>query len=111
MAGKIVKVLGKYRAAEDPELGNINVKCLSTLSKEEILVELEKRNMDGVEICSLGGIEPEPEYLCKILHFCMEVDSEECGKAGPSAETEKGEQAPQPKRRKVEEVTVRSTLI
>ena len=39
MAGKIVKVLGKYRAAEDPELGNINGKCLSTLSKEEILVE------------------------------------------------------------------------
>ena len=24
MAGKIVKVLGKYRASEDPELGNNN---------------------------------------------------------------------------------------
>ena len=85
MAGKIVKVLGKYRASEDPELGNINGKCLSTLSKEEILDEL---------VCSLGGIEPEPEYLSKILHFCMEVDSADCEKAGPSMETEKGEQVP-----------------
>ena len=49
-------------------------KCLATLSKEEILVELEKRNLDSFEVCLLGGIEPEPEYLCKILHFCMEVD-------------------------------------
>ena len=84
---------------------------MSTLSKEEILDELEKRNLDGLEVCSFGGIEREPEYLCKILHFCMEVDSADCEKAGPSTETEKGEQVPQPKRRKVEEVTVRSTLI
>ena len=51
MAGKIVKVLGKYRASEDPELGNINGKYLSTLSMEEILDELEKRNLDGLEVC------------------------------------------------------------
>ena len=60
-------------------------------------------------MCSLGGI--EPEYLCKILYFCMEVDSADCEKAGPSTETEKEEQVPQPKRQKVEEVTVRSTLL
>ena len=62
-------------------------------------------------MCLLGGIELEPEYLCKILHFCMEVDSADCEKARPTMESEKGEQAPQPMRRKVEEVTVRSTLI
>ena len=80
MAWKIVKVHGKYRASEDPELGNINGKCLATLSKEEILVELEKRNLNGLEVCLLGSIEPEPEYLCKILHFCMEVDWADCEK-------------------------------
>ena len=74
-------------------------------------MELEKRNLGGLEVCSLDGIELEPEYLCKILHFCMEVDSADFEKAGATTESEKGEHAPQPKRWKVEEVTVRSTLI
>ena len=39
------------------------------------------------------------------------MDSADCEKAGATTESAKGEQAPQPKRQKVEEVTVRYTLI
>ena len=47
--------------------------CLATFTKEEILMELENRKVDGLQVCLIGRIEPEAEYLCKIFHFCMEV--------------------------------------
>ena len=40
-------------------------------------------------MCLTGRIEPEAEYLCKILHFCMEVDAVDSDKAGSTAESEK----------------------
>ena len=83
----------------------VNGKCLATFSKEEIIIELGNRKVDRVQVCLTGRIEPEAEYLCKILHFCMEVDA---------VDSDKGDlqlRARRSKKRKVEDVMVRSTLL
>ena len=75
MEEKLVKLLGKYRN-DNPELKQIEAKCLSTFSKEELMGELKKWSIDGSVLCRIGGIIPLSEYLCRLVHYAMEMDTE-----------------------------------
>lgn len=68
MEAKLVKLLGKCRN-DDPELKQIEAKCLSTFSKEELMGELKKWSIDGSVLCRIGGIIPLSEYLCRLMHY------------------------------------------
>ena len=61
MEAKLIKLLEKYRDDDDPELKKIDGKCLSTFSKEELIGELKKRNIDGLALCRMNwGYKPPP---------------------------------------------------
>ena len=54
----MIKILGMYRDDSDPELSERDGQALSTLTKEECLNELKKVNIDGLQLCRLGLIDP-----------------------------------------------------
>ena len=78
--------LKKFRDNEDPELRKISGKNIETLGKEEILKELEKCGVNGVELCALGAIDPRQENLAVLLHYALDV--KETQSPGTSKETE-----------------------
>ncbi len=98
----MIKILSLFRDRDnqDPDLGSVDGKHLSTLSKIELMAEFEKRGLNADELCRIGGIEPQQENLCRLLHFQMEVGSGEATATctpGPSGQ----------KKRKTETTTVR----
>lgn len=97
------KILDLYRDNVDPELNNLKGKCLSTFSKEECLTELKDLKVDGLKLCRIGGIDPSPEYLCRILHYAIQAEAIE---KESSKEKDAG---PSPKKAKMETPTVRQS--
>ena len=59
MKAKMFKILRAYRANEDPVLGELWGKAISTLSKEEIVTEMTTLDIDVVGLCKLGGQKEE----------------------------------------------------
>lgn len=68
-----LQILKKFRENDDPELLKVSGKSIETLSKDEIIVELEKLGINGVELCSLGAIDPRQENLAVLLHYAVEI--------------------------------------
>lgn len=105
---KMIKILGMYRDNSDPELSVLDGQALSTLSKEECLNELKKVNVDGLQLCRLGLIDPRPEELCKLVHYARSITEEEpqAGTSKGGAEKEKRESSAEPPEKKQRTVTV-----
>lgn len=105
MEGRMIAVLKKYRADEDPQLRKLKGQDLSTLSKEEINKELEALGIDADQLCVIGGVPNEAEHTCKLLHYALEVAEEpKQMEAGPSS---KSDSEPPSKKAKKDKDTVR----
>ena len=97
MMERMVRILELYRDNDDPELRVLNGKTLETFSREENLHELKIRNIDGLRLCRLGLIDPRPEFLCRLLHYALELEeaeaegstSEAPDNAGPAKKRQK----------------------
>ena len=59
MEAKMFKILRAYRANEDPVLGKLRGKVISTLSKEEIVTEMTTLGIDVVGLCKIWGLQEE----------------------------------------------------
>ena len=68
-----MEVLKKYRADDDPHLKKLKGQELSTLSKEEIKMELEALGIDVEPLCIIGNVPNEEEHTCKLLHYALDV--------------------------------------
>lgn len=68
-----LQILKKFRGNDNPELLKVSGTSIETLSKDEIIVELEKLGINGVELCSLGAIDPRQENLAVLLHYAVEI--------------------------------------
>ena len=59
MEARMFKILRAYRANEDPVLGELRGKVISTLSKEEIVTEMTTLGIDVARLCKIGGLQEE----------------------------------------------------
>ncbi|WAR26813.1 hypothetical protein MAR_012517 [Mya arenaria] len=61
-------ILQSFRDIEAPVLGDINGVHMVTL-KDDLLREAAKLNVDLLNVCRLGNIDPNEPNLVKLLHF------------------------------------------
>jgi len=73
-----LEILKRFRSEECPTLTSLDGSPISTITKDEALKCLsDKCDVDGIELCRLGAIEPCHGNIVKLLHFAMEVAREE----------------------------------
>ncbi|CAC5378217.1 unnamed protein product [Mytilus coruscus] len=102
--GYITK-LRKFREENDPEIEELEGKCLPTFSKLELINIAKSKDVNLEEILLLGGIEDLRENCCKLVHFALQccntiqLDKDE-EEAEPSTRPE-----PPKKREKANETT------
>ena len=87
---RMVQILELYRDNDDPDLGELDGKSLQTLSRDENLQCLKERGIDGLRLCRLGLIDPRPEFLCRLLHYAIELEETEAGCSTPGVSEEAG---------------------
>ena len=85
----IVKLLELFRDEEFPDLSETYIEDdhITTLSKEEIISKMKGFNVDALQVCRLGLINPEPENMCKLLHFAMRLNDKGENSSSKSAKT------------------------
>ena len=106
MMERMVRILELYRDNDDPELRVLNGKTLETFSREENLHELKIRNIDGLRLCRLGLIDPRPEFLCRLLHYALELEEAEAKAEAEGSTSEAPDNAGPAKKKQKKAATV-----
>ena len=64
--------LKKFRENNEHGMVEADGKCLSTLSREELLEIAKGVSFNVEDIIMLGRIEVSLENICKLIHFALE---------------------------------------
>jgi len=86
-----LRILRKFREDDDPEpLEQYEGKCLSTLSRSELIKIAKEKKVNLDDLILIGGIEETRENMCKLVHYAMQLykDAQDEEEAGPSARPE-----------------------
>ena len=89
MESDLLKILTRFRDVEDPDMGSWGDKPYETLSKSECMEILSTYNINGLELCRIGNINPVPETLCKLAFFASQICEKNSADDQPAAKKQK----------------------